>query len=400
MLKKQLPLRFILFACLIFLTILIIENINGRFWLNDFKVYYLAAKAFVANSQVYDVRFGLDSGLYKYSPFTLLLFVPLSFLPYPIASVLFFAIISAAAIGLFLTLHKIFEKYLDNVNFEKENLILFLALLCSLIHLVRELHLGNTNVILLFLMSQALWQFFQNKIKFSAFLIALVLLTKPFFILILIPFLLRKNFKLVFLTSLFALLFSIIPTFFIGLSNTFLLHKEWLHTLLQHNDSFPSNNNVEGILLIYFTPKLPELFSWFALVFTAFFICLLVLFNIKKEKNRLQTDLSSSANLMFEWFLIIALMPTLFRTDTEHFLLSIPLILLWILYLFKNKNIPILLGFILLMFFYGGNSGDLLGKKLSSTLDSYALLGISNLLLLIGSVFLWFNLNTKKNSNP
>ena len=37
--------RFSLFAWIIFILVFIIENINGRFWLNDFKVYYDAADA-------------------------------------------------------------------------------------------------------------------------------------------------------------------------------------------------------------------------------------------------------------------------------------------------------------------------------------------------------------------
>jgi len=40
--------RFAVVVSLLFLILLILQNYNGRFWMNDFKVFYLAAKAFVA----------------------------------------------------------------------------------------------------------------------------------------------------------------------------------------------------------------------------------------------------------------------------------------------------------------------------------------------------------------
>ncbi|MEI6456446.1 MAG: hypothetical protein WCO93_09170, partial [bacterium] len=68
--------KFIVFAFVLFLTAFIFENINGRFWLNDFKVYYMAAKALLTGNQVYDLPFGEPSGYYKYSPFVLFFFFP------------------------------------------------------------------------------------------------------------------------------------------------------------------------------------------------------------------------------------------------------------------------------------------------------------------------------------
>ena len=52
---KQLVIKnkgFVIFSTLFFILSFIIENINGRFWLNDFKVYYLAAQALLEGKEV------------------------------------------------------------------------------------------------------------------------------------------------------------------------------------------------------------------------------------------------------------------------------------------------------------------------------------------------------------
>jgi hypothetical protein len=82
--KKYRP--FLLIVSLLFLAIYLIENINGRFWLNDFKVYYSAADALKNGKTVYGESFGLSTGFYKYSPEVLCLFIPATYLPFAAAS--------------------------------------------------------------------------------------------------------------------------------------------------------------------------------------------------------------------------------------------------------------------------------------------------------------------------
>ena len=57
--KKNLPVKFMGFAATLLLLIFIVENINGRFWLNDFKVYCGGALAFLHGEPVYGVAFAL-----------------------------------------------------------------------------------------------------------------------------------------------------------------------------------------------------------------------------------------------------------------------------------------------------------------------------------------------------
>ena len=74
------PLRpFYIFAAVLVLAALVLEQVNGRFWLNDFRVYYMAATNLRDGLPIYGVVFGEDTGLYKYLPFALYFFVTLTY---------------------------------------------------------------------------------------------------------------------------------------------------------------------------------------------------------------------------------------------------------------------------------------------------------------------------------
>ncbi|MCX6285327.1 MAG: hypothetical protein NTW31_13965, partial [Bacteroidetes bacterium] len=82
--------KFIFFALLFILADFIIENINGRFWLNDFKVYFMGSNALLSGQQVYGIPFGESSGFYKYSPMTLFFFFPSYLVSFETARVIHF----------------------------------------------------------------------------------------------------------------------------------------------------------------------------------------------------------------------------------------------------------------------------------------------------------------------
>src|ERR1035437_3870896 len=110
--KPTLPWLFILLALFICIADGLIENLNGRFWLNDFRVYYSAAQQAYTGAKVYGIPFGLDTGFYKYSPFMLLAFMPSVFISYPAASLVHFGLSSILLVLTFLLLQKIAEEHL------------------------------------------------------------------------------------------------------------------------------------------------------------------------------------------------------------------------------------------------------------------------------------------------
>jgi hypothetical protein len=91
------------------------------------------------------------------------------------------------------------------------------------------------------------------------------------------------------------------------------------------------------------------------------------------------------------WSVILtAFVPNFFVTDTEHFLLIIPLIAFLLHLLSKTKS---LIGWIFCsigIVLFSFNSNDLWGKELSNIFDEHGVLGIGNILFVITFLLLFF----------
>jgi hypothetical protein len=380
--KKNNPYWFILFASLFFIAFFVIENLNDRFWLNDFKVYYSAAQAFLHGEKVYGVPFGLDTGYYKYSPFVLLLFTPDCLLPYEAAAVVHFFALAGSAVACIIIINKIIVSYIFKTTTEKGNLLMSISLLCIAVHLVRELHLGNVNIIILLLISFSVLLILEEKYFLPGILIAIAVLLKPYFLLLLIPLLALRKWKVLSSFGISLLASAILCSLIFGFSRYIELNKEWFNSMAAHGSYLQSNNNVRSLLNIYFKISLP---GWgnVAITGTAA-VLLMALLNIKLQykKPNHQTLLITGI------FTAAALIPNLVITDTEHFLLSLPLVMILLRYVMVMQNKFLTAGFVILIFFFGGNSTDLLGKNLSAGFDSLGLLGISNILLICSVLYL------------
>ncbi len=380
---KNLPVKFILFASLLLVAIFTVENINHRFWLNDFRVYYGAAQALLDGKPVYDTLFALGSGYYKYSPFTLLLVVPFCFFPYTIACYIHYFFLSVAIISVFIFSWHIINKYLFDGKIKKPDVLLSVAFVCVINHLVRELHLGNINVVLLLLLCVSLFLILEERPIAAGIFLAIVIITKPFFALLFLPLLMRKKIKVILASGASLVTFFLIPAIFIGLQGNILLHKEWLHTLLGHNSAFPSNNTIENLLKLYIYPGIPPAVQFYIMIAACLGYLALFYFNRTFERKNSNDQRLQNPDLAVEWFALIAIMPGLFKTDTQHFLLSLPLLMILLFYLSASRNYSLIVCFIVLILMYGGNSSDMIGKSLSARMDESGILGISNLIILI-----------------
>ncbi|MGV3638238.1 MAG: hypothetical protein ACO1NQ_11415, partial [Flavobacteriales bacterium] len=67
-LSRPYPRLFTIVFAAIALLLFVVEHINGRFWLNDLRVYYGAGEALLNGEPLYGVAHGLDSGVFKYAP--------------------------------------------------------------------------------------------------------------------------------------------------------------------------------------------------------------------------------------------------------------------------------------------------------------------------------------------
>lgn len=383
--------KFLVIAGLALLTDFIFENINHRFWLNDFKVYYSAAGALWNGTTVYGEAFGLSSGFYKYSPATLIFFIPHCLLPYSIASILHFFSLAVVMIYVPFVIRDILRDHYFARWIRQENLLFILAFICVLLHFVKELHLGNITVVLLLLLSLSLRSLLRSQPVRAGILFGIVVLAKPFFLILILPLIFRKQWKALGGFAVTLVVTSLLPALLVGLNRDIQLHFEWYRAVFDHNANYPSHNSLMYMIQYYFDPGVPGFVQYLIIAAGALAYTALYYFNRKREREAMDNTLVSRASMTAEWFFLIAILPDLVKTDSEHFLSTLPVIMVLLVFLIQRKQwLPSIL-FVVLIFFYGGNSTDLLGRDLSDFLFERALIGISNLLLIVYFLIVHFH---------
>jgi hypothetical protein len=390
-LRKQnpLPYGFILFASLLFLAAFILENINGRFQLYDFLVYYSAADALLQGEQVYGIPFGLGSGFYKYAPFVLFLFIPYCALSFQAASVIHFALLSFCFIASFLLLRNLFRTYFFPQPVKRESVLLSLSLVCVLVHVARELHLGNVNIVLVLLVAYGLRLLLQARDISAGVLIGLAILIKPYFLLLLLPLLFHGRIRALLSVAATGLVSLLIPTLVLGLSKSLDLHREWLAAMSGHSSYLSSSHTLLSLIRTYLAPGAPDALVYVIIAGVA--VGYGVLFLIGQRSGQWKQHKGEETLLVMGYFGMPALIPNLVITDTEHFLYLLPFILWMVSYFFVVRNYGLLAVFILLILTYGTNSSDLLGRELSGRVSDWGLLGLSNLLLIVLAFYIFFS---------
>lgn len=373
------------------LLLFVLEHVNGRFWLNDFRVYYDSARALLDGQPLYGVSHGLDSGIFKYAPAIALLFVPLALLPYAVAASIQYLLIVAAYIGASLLADQLIRIHLFNGK-PGTYAPLFLMGLVVVVHLHRELHLGNINVMLLWLLLFALDRLLKGRKILAGELIGLAILAKPHFAVLLPLLLLRREFMVAGISLAAVLAGILLPSAFFGLDGSMDLHGQWLGEMSKHNAAliYTGGDNYNAVDTAYSflhravlkhvsavpsAAKAYVVLAGIALAFGA-----LVLWNLHRKDPHA---------FVFEFLLLIALVPSITLTDTEHFLLSLPLVA-FVMHQLLPKADPRWLALVAIpiLFGYGGNWADALGTA-SDWMIHHGVLGIANLGLLLLCVFLF-----------
>lgn len=389
--------RFTLIFGLLAMLLFVAEHVNGRGWMHDFRVYWGAANALIHGDPLYGVSHGLDSGVFKYAPAFALFFVPFALLPYPIAAAIHFAAIAAAFLWATLAMDRLLRiRMLSDrpISFA----VLLLGGLVAVVHLHRELHLGNINMLLLALLLLAIERSLKGKAVLAGVLFGSVILAKPHFVVLLPLLLMRQRWTEVGLSLLTIGTGLLLPALFLGLGEDLALHKAWLDQMARHNatliylggDDLGSVNTLYSFahraLLKHLGAMGSAVGAYSILALVALAFGAFVLRNLWRERSN-KTGMPSATT--FELLLLIALVPSITLTDTEHFLLSMPLVL-WVLHHLLPRARPRWLAFaaIPVLFAYGGNWEDALGP-LSEDYIHYGVLGMGNIGLLLLSAYLF-----------
>jgi hypothetical protein len=346
-----------------------VEFNNDKLWTNDFKVYYLATIDFFKGNDPYNNNYGLDTGYFKYPPFTFYLFKVFTLFKYEVAQLIQLLLLTFS-----LCLSFLYTKRLISIlKIEFKTGIFYLGFIVVAIHLVREFHMGNINLYLLVLFLAGLYQN-QKKNKnvvLSALFWGIMLILKPITILSLILLVFYKEWKTIIWMSGLGILFFLFPILSKGWEGSIKLWTGWLDSISSHGEYIVSENSLTYLANYYFGIQS----QWSPSIFFLLILIGIFLFDFFKTKKV----------TFIEWTIIFtSFSPNFFVTDTQHFLLSLPLILLYLARLKDQKNTLSLALFIVVFILFSINSNDLWGKELSSVFDAAGILGLGNLLLISG----------------
>lgn len=387
--------RYALISCVISMVYFILQKMHARDGVADFRVYYDAANAIMHNTQLYGIAFGVSSGFYKYSPFAALPFIPLAILPYAVASAIYYFIVLVAFIYFSLLLLYFLEKH---AGFEKYNKGWALAIITLFLadHFERELHLGNVNVFLLIGSFLVFVLIHKGKHWLAGLVYAFILLYKPHFVILLPLFVLQLNWRLLLTTAGGIGMGLLLPMIWKGWggNNTWL--HQWLGTMQEHNVKLEeSPNTIYGIYTHFVAQPLGLQSGAFMVVVLLCAVAALVLwFMLHKILGE-----SLIRKRYMTFFLLIALIPNLAHTDTEHFMWTWPLIAYTILQLMQmSKKRQWIYGGILALAFipYCLNSPDIVGKPTQLLFDEGGLLGVANLVIIAVSVHLYLKFGSRQ----
>ncbi|MHB1325276.1 MAG: glycosyltransferase family 87 protein [Thermoleophilia bacterium] len=201
--------------CASMLVLEFTNRYNGGIWLRDFQVFYRAGGRILAGENLFrPVRDGYYS--YKYSPTAAIAFIPFSLIPFQAAEVVYWLFVSAMVItGFYLSLAIIYPDF-RNADPKRFNLLLIAAALILGVHIWSELTLGQVNHLLLVMYLAIAWLFTKKKPLLLSFLWAFSLFFKPFGLIFLPYFILRKRYREVAYFIGFSALLFILPVVFYG----------------------------------------------------------------------------------------------------------------------------------------------------------------------------------------
>ncbi|AEA45452.1 glycosyltransferase family 87 protein [Fluviicola taffensis] len=349
-----------------------VEWNNGRLWTSDFQVYYEATRDFFAGNNPYQHNYGLDTGFFKYTPFTLYLFAPQTAVSFGVGQCIHLILLAFSLIYSFLNIRTLLERFPVMGSRKIPSGMLYLAFACVAIHITRELHLGNVNLLLLLFFNLGLKAVLQKKNLPVAIWWSLMVVLKPIMIFVLLPLVFTKQWKSIALMAGFGILFFLFPAIHVGFKANWTLWQDWFKAISAHGEYLTSNNSIATLVKIH---------TGFSAAWITPLICLLTL--ILLLINDVFRFKKSETEVLFVWTAIFsAFIPNFFTTDTEHFLLSLPLIWLLFAALLNHGKWFHWIGFGLGMLLFSFNSPELLGD-FSDFVSDNGLLGIGNCVFII-----------------
>jgi len=276
---------FLLAGFLVSLAIFLIKS--GK-EMADFEVNYKAGQRLLAGETLY--RTDDQHWQFKYSPFSAMIYVPLSFLPLRAAKgIWFFAII--ASIGVIIAFS---SKLVMREASAKMVWPLFASLVLAR-YFFRELQLGQINSIITAILVGMIWQIDHDeetrstrRRTLAGLFWGLATALKPYAVIFLPYFILKKHFRAAAIGICVVILSLAVPAMFFGLQGNIVVVKEWAFSLAQSTPHlFTTQDNVSLLAFVSKWLKNPSLalavFAAGVIIFA--FLTLRLIFAGKKIKR-------------------------------------------------------------------------------------------------------------------
>ena len=358
---------------------------NGGIWLRDFQVFHRAGGRVLSGEELFrPVRDGYYS--YKYSPTAAILFIPFSLIPFQAAEVIYWLFVSGLVLaGLYFSLLLIFPEF-RNADPARLGFLLALTVATLGVHIWSELTLGQVNYLLLVMYIAISWLFTQQRPVLLAFIWALSLFIKPFGLILLPYFVLKKRFREIGYFCGFSALLFILPAVFYG-GHFIDLQRSWISAMTlelgNKADLFqPGNHTLVAVIAQYSPLSVFEPGSIFLTIYKSIVLAMVALLALLVVRKGSGLQRAEALDFAF----ILALAPLLSYTNSNAFVLAELGIILLLFNFGKLKRwekVTAACGCLLI----GGNFYNQLpyewGERFFAYYDSISLLTIGTILLLV-----------------
>lgn len=392
--QSPIAMRYIMISSLLCMGYFILQKMHHRSGVANFEVYYKASEMLLDGQDFYGVSLDGGEGYYKYAPICTVAFIPFTFIPYAFADAVYYFMVLASFIVFTLFIIYWLEKEIGIIPKSLGWLILLVNLFL-VDHFERELHLGNLNVFLHIGFFSVFVLLQRGKRIAAAILNGVLLLFQPWFALISVYFLMKGKWKHVVASLLFFSLGLVLPILFLGVDKNMELLKAWTEFYIHPNYLLAdSPNTLYGIYNMWVLSPMGFHSSWSLVVSIQVFILLAVFALIQRNKKYNNPIWCG----FFEISIVLAVIPNLIHTDTEHFMWSWPLlVMIFILLQEVTTSARIWWSFIMAIIFipFVVNSPDIVGRKWMLIFDEGGFLGFANFLILLVGVTLFYTSGKK-----
>jgi len=278
MIVKKFPFWLLILSLLFFSAIFLLKVKDEMI---DFEVNYKAGERIKWGETLYRIEDGHYQ--FKYSPFSSLLYLPLSFLPLDVAKGIWYLIILLCT-GFFLYIS---QSLLTSAG--KNSWILpVLTYLILARYFLRELQLGQVNALIAFLLILMIWLLASMENHSSSWrersaglVWGLATAFKPYSLIFLPYFLIKKKWQTLALGLLFLGFSLLLPSLFYGFKGNFDVLKEWQTSLSKSTPHLLDSQDNISIIAFFMkwteNPKLSLYLFGLTLIALSLFLLYIIL---------------------------------------------------------------------------------------------------------------------------